>query len=247
MKVHTGAKYLLIILILPFTCVGQLTDTLSYKPAKKKFSRTELFVPSILIGSSLIAFTDNEVLDNEEFWEARGKHLSHFNSSADDYLQFAPASILFGAELFGEKGKNDLLNQALLLIKSEIIMNVIVQPLKKITRVERPDGSSHAAFPSGHTAEAFLLAEFLHKELGDKSIYYSIAGYSIASSVGLLRMANNKHWGSDVLAGAAIGIFSVEAAYSTHKYRWKKKSKTNLSFIPSYSNGTPLLMMNLSF
>ncbi len=247
MKVYISTGYLLIILILPFACCGQLADTLRYKSPKKKFTRTELFIPSILISSSLISFTDNEVLDNEEFLEARNSDLPRFHSSIDDYLQYAPASILFGAELLGEKGENDLLNQTILLVKSEIIMNVIVQPLKRITHVERPDGSSHYSFPSGHTAEAFLAAEFLNKELGDKSICYSIAGYSIATSVGLLRMANNKHWASDVLAGAAIGIFSVDVAYKTHQYRWKKKSKTNLSFISSYSNGEPLLMLNLSF
>src|SRR6185436_17598139 len=245
MKVYISPRCLLIILILPFASYGQFTDTLSNKPAKKKFSRTELFVPAILISSSLISFTDNEVLDNEEFLEVRSHNISHFNSSVDNYLQFSTVSILFGAELLGEKAKNDVLNQALLLIKSEIIVNVIIHPLKRITNVERPDGSGHSAFPSGHTAQAFLLAEFLNKELGDKSVYYSIAGYSIAASVGLLRMANNKHWASDVLAGAAIGIFSVDAAYSIHQYRWnkKKKSNTHLTFIPSYSNDALLLMM----
>ena len=49
-----------------------------------------------------------------------------------------------------------------------------VTALKRITNVERPDGSRFS-FPSGHTALAFSGAEFLFQEYKDKSIWYGIS------------------------------------------------------------------------
>lgn len=73
----------------------------------------------------------------------------------------------------------------------------------------RPDGSNNKSFPSGHTATAFMAATMLHKEYGGRSPWYSIAGYSMATVTGVSRMLNNKHWLSDVLVGAGIGILGV--------------------------------------
>jgi membrane-associated phospholipid phosphatase len=49
--------------------------------------------------------------------------------------------------------------------------------------------------------------------------------YSIAALVGVLRMANNKHYISDVLVGAGIGYLSMKTAYWTHRYKWNKKER----------------------
>jgi membrane-associated phospholipid phosphatase len=115
------------------------------------------------------------------------------------------------------------------------MMTVIVRVLKNSTDVTRPGGTNHQSFPSGHTAQAFVAATFLHKEFGDKSVWYSIGAYTMASTVGALRIMNNKHWISDVLAGAGIGILSTNMAYATHKYKWGKRP--NLVALPTYSNG----------
>jgi membrane-associated phospholipid phosphatase len=48
------------------------------------------------------------------------------------------------------------------------------------------------------------------------------ASYTVASSVGLLRVANNRHYISDVLVGAGIGYLSMKVAYWTHQYKWGK-------------------------
>ena len=55
---------------------------------------------------------------------------------------------------------------------------------------------------------------FLHKEYGlTRSPWYSVAGYSIATLTGAMRMLNNRHWISDVLVGAGIGVMSVDLGY----------------------------------
>jgi membrane-associated phospholipid phosphatase len=114
----------------------------------------------------------------------------------------------------------------------------MIFPLKKITREPRPDASSFDSFPSGHTAEAFMAATFLHKEYGKDHPWLSVAAYTTATGVGVLRVMNNRHWVSDVLVGAGIGVFSTNLAYLTHQYRWgKHKKKLQASIVPTFGQG----------
>lgn len=46
-----------------------------------------------------------------------------------------------------------------------------------------------------------------------RSPWYSVAGYTIATATAYSRLLNNRHWISDVLAGAGIGILSTELGY----------------------------------
>lgn len=63
----------------------------------------------------------------------------------------------------------------------------------------------------------------LTKEYGHKSSWIGIGAYSVASATGLMRMANNKHWLSDVLTGAGIGILSTEVGYYLADLIFKEK------------------------
>ena len=58
----------------------------------------------------------------------------------------------------------------------------------------------------------------------------------MATTVGVMRVLNNRHWVSDVLAGAGIGILSTNLAYLSHRYKWKNKN-SDLTVIPMYTNG----------
>ena len=77
----------------------------------------------------------------------------------------------------------------------------------------RPDGSTYNSFPSGHTAMAFTSATLLHKEYGYLSPWVSIAGYTAATITGISRALNNRHWLSDIVVGAGVGILSTEVGY----------------------------------
>ncbi len=92
-------------------------------------------------------------------------------------------------------------------------MATTVQVSKSTTHVWRPDGSNYHSFPSGHTATAFMTATMLSKEYGHLSPWVSVGAYSVATTTGLMRMANNKHWLSDVMVGAGVGIISTEFGY----------------------------------
>lgn len=90
----------------------------------------------------------------------------------------------------------------------------ITNGLKYSVKRLRPDRSEYNSFPSGHTATTFFAATLLHKEYGQTmSPWFSVAGYGIAAATGMARVAATRHWISDVMAGAGIGIFSGEFAY----------------------------------
>lgn len=76
----------------------------------------------------------------------------------------------------------------------------IVQGLKHAIDRERPNGEDHA-FPSGHSAAAFSGASYLHYRYGWQ---YGTPAYLAASVVGYSRIKADKHFVSDVIAGAAI-------------------------------------------
>jgi membrane-associated phospholipid phosphatase len=162
----------------------------------------------------------------------------------DNNLQFAPIAAVFVLKAFGVKSRSDILNQAIITAKTELLTNLIVHGMKNVIPSERPNGGAHS-MPSGHTAQAFLSATILDMEYRDTSPWISVSGYAVASATGMFRMVNNKHWISDVLIGAGIGIFSTKVVYFTHKYRWGKKSKIVIlpAIYPNGGGGVSFAMM----
>ena len=71
-----------------------------------------------------------------------------------------------------------------------------------------PFSTSTDAWPSGHTTTAFALAASLSDEIGSTPV--TIGLYSLATLTGWSRMNDNKHWLTDVVAGAAIGVTSAK-------------------------------------
>jgi membrane-associated phospholipid phosphatase len=68
--------------------------------------------------------------------------------------------------------------------------------------------SSNDAFPSGHTTMAFALAASVSDEI--HAWPATVGLFGAASLTGWSRINDNKHWLSDVLGGAAVGITSAK-------------------------------------
>lgn len=159
----------------------------------------------------------------------------------DDYAQYSPIAAVYGLNLAGYKGKNNLKDATLILVTSKIISTAGAQGIKRLAGRLRPDSSANNSFPSGHTTEAFANATFLFEEYKDKNIWIGIAGYAVASTTAYLRIYNNRHWLSDVVAGAGLGIASTKIAYWLYPKISKKlfkKNNTNTVLLPSYGNGS---------
>jgi hypothetical protein len=177
-------------------------------------------VPAVLIGYGVSVVDDRGFYSSYDARRDIQRNFPNFNSRLDDYMQWAPYLELGAVLAFGVESRNDRVNLALILVKSQAIMMSSVFIMKTLTRHERPDGSDFRSFPSGHTAQAFLAASIVHTELRDKSQWYGIGAYTLATTVGAFRMLNNKHWEADVFAGAGFGILSAHLAYLTHRHRW---------------------------
>ena len=197
-------------------------------------------VPVALIGYGISTINGHGFYSSYQAREEIGEHMGGFRTHADDFLQFWPYLELGAAALVGARTRDDRLNTLLLIGKAEAIMLTSVYALKYATNIERPNGAPHA-FPSGHTAQAFVAATIVNLELRDQSPWYGVGAYAVATGVGALRMLNNKHWESDVVAGAGIGILSAQLASLSHRYRWGRRSLlgAGTSLSPSYVGGAP--------
>jgi hypothetical protein len=213
------------------------TDTLA--PTSKKFNYKPLIIPAGLITYGFIGL-DNGQLDafNKDLRYELKEHIDS-KFTIDDISQYTPMATVYALNAMNIEGKNNFIDRTITIATAYIIMGITVNSLKQIAKIERPDGTSNNSFPSGHTATAFMGAEFLHQEYKDVSIWYSISGYTIASATGLFRVYNNRHWLTDVAAGAGIGILSTKAAYLLQPYLKRKlfKNKKDVSGIifPFYS------------
>ncbi|HAQ19864.1 MAG TPA: hypothetical protein DCR40_11610 [Prolixibacteraceae bacterium] len=85
------------------------------------------------------------------------------------------------------------------------------------------------SFPSGHTTAVFAVASVVATQYRDVK-WVPVAAYSVASLVGLSRVYDNKHWMTDVVAGAAVG--TLVGNLVSHR-----TSNSKLTVIPFRKNG----------
>src|SRR5262249_23758128 len=89
------------------------------------------------------------------------------------------------------------------IMRAQLLGQAYAQALKFTVQRERPDGSNHQSFPSGHSASAFATATVLQRHYGWK---VGIPATVVAGYVATARVHDNKHYLSDVIFGGALGI-----------------------------------------
>ena len=216
------------------------------------FVGVPVFVAGIIAKGEKKSFRQN-VKDN--------KHtlVTEFKTSIDNYTQFFGPALTTGLKIAGVEGRSSWGRYLASTAMSYGIMAAFVNGIKYTAKEMRPDGSTANSWPSGHTATAFVGATILHKEYGmTRSPWYSVAGYSVATATGIMRVLNNRHWVSDVLSGAGIGIMSGELAYALSDLLFKGKGllhgdisgNKNIIYNPSFfsvSMGIGFGSKNLDF
>jgi len=237
---------------------AQYTDSLSVKksvdslpstirwnspPLKRVFPYKQFIVPAVMVVYGVTTLHSdglqglNNKVKEELYTERSNKNAMHL----DNFLLYTPGIAVYALNAMGIKGKNNFRDRTMLFAMSQLIQSAIVYPVKSIAAENRPDGSNTMSFPSGHTAFAFASAEFMRQEYKDVSPWYGVAGYAAAAGTGFLRMYNNKHWLSDVVAGAGIGIMSTKIAYwiyPTIKRKLFKDKDVSTVVMPVYQDGS---------
>ena len=165
--------------------------------------------------------------------------LTDFKTGIDDYTQFFGPAMVVGLKLGGVEGRSDWPRLMASSLMGYAIMAGMVNGIKYTAKEMRPDGSTANSWPSGHTATSFVGATILHKEYGlTRSPWYSVAGYGVATATGVMRVLNNRHWISDVMSGAGIGILSGELGYALCDLLFKGKGLLRNDLVTTPENPT---------
>ena len=206
-------KFLLTILAILFVLPCSARSDSDSLAVRSNFKAGELIMPLSLIGAGTLGFVEPlkssrvEVRDFLSDW--RGTH----RTAVDDYLQYVPLASVYGCSLLGAEAKHNYVDRTLELATSYVAVGVLVNGIKYTVREPRPDGSAFNSFPSGHTATTFMGAELVRIEYGEDYPWLAVGAYTIATTVGVLRVYNNRHWFTDVFAGAGVGILSARIGY----------------------------------
>jgi len=134
---------------------------------------------------------------NDRFWE----NITHLGSP------YMLGIGVFGVSLSYLIESKKLMKSFLFATQSSVISTMIVLPLKYITNRERPNKEDRYSFPSAHSAIAFSFwgsfADVYSR--GVKKYIF----YTVPVLVAYSRLYLEKHWLSDVVGGAIIGLSSI--------------------------------------
>jgi membrane-associated phospholipid phosphatase len=145
--------------------------------------------------------------DPDARYEAATKSWAH-SEMVDVGESYADGACLAGLTAvtwgYGALAGNDRLRETgWYMAKGLVLDAVIVTALKSAVGRTRPDGSDTRSFPSGHTSTAFTTATVLSRRHGWK---IGLPAYGLASMAAVARIEDDRHYLSDVVAGAVLGI-----------------------------------------
>ena len=240
LRIRPSGSILLLVacaFLVPQAIYGLETDSLNRKPdiilhPSHGYSAANAFKTDFTyMGAGFIAAGFLVKSQKKEFRAMRHYFKPNFQTTWDNYTQYTPLIATWALKAFGVEGRSSWKRMATSNAFSALTMAFLVNSLKYSTKELRPDGTSRNSFPSGHTATSFVFATILHKEYGlTRSPWYSIAGYSVATTTGVCRILNNRHWINDVLVGAGIGILSTDIGYFVGDLLFKNKGIKHSSF-----------------
>lgn len=191
----------------PWVWEDQLKPTL-----KKSVDKTGL----IVAGSGLVAVEGVHQYDHK-IYAYNDEHRVLFDEkSAKQFgkLGNGVAGISIAAAQIYFDQSNGLKHARALLLTTTSQMSI-----SALVRRDRPNNTTDflpwpSSFPSGHSAAAFVTAGSLAYSYGWKA---GIPAYAVATSICLSRIRENRHWGSDVVAGAFIGTFWARASFNAEE------------------------------
>lgn len=196
---------------------------------------------ALIIGAIGVGIGGLSLADRDIRHEVRHRRKDSLDDAASAVSLFGYAPVLFGlnvgAIVVGEgikefSGDSKLLDSALLAAESQLITLAFSEGIAYATARSGPRDSSdpfrfqwgRSSFPSSHTSQAFAVAAVFSDRYGQP---VSAAAYGLAGLVGISRLIQDKHWASDVAAGAVLGWAIGKALSRRHS-----KPHSYLDFFP---------------
>lgn len=224
-----------------YSLLGNLKEDFTYiATSPSRIDKESALVTLGIIGTGVVLYTqDDKIRDYAQ---------DHQSSSADNISTIAEKfgnglyDLAFLA-LYGGGGyvlENEKMQEtSILSFESFIVANTIGTVVKSAAGRTRPNedegstefspfsfDSAHTSFPSGHTTSAFSIASVFADEYDEP--WVDVAAYGLASAVALQRVYDDKHWASDVFAGAVLGTVVGKSVVYLHK----DKKAGNVYLVP---------------
>lgn len=183
------------------------------------FGRHDLFFGAAFIGLGALAASNDRWITREAIERPTGgqQHLASAAQPLGNLNLVVPALLVtYGAARF--TGHRELAGSVarigLSVGTAGALTLVLKEAVGRSRPIEAPDDaddfhpfSGHASFPSGHTTLAFATATALDRETSARWVPW--IAYPVAALVGWSRVRQQEHWTSDVIAGAALGIWTA--------------------------------------
>ena len=248
MRLRLALSLLILCTGLRVQAQAPLADTVAVAPAPRNYKSVALriAVPSVLVGVGVLAHSPryNRVLcqAKQDVQEETQEVFGGFDAyGVDDYTRHVPLAVAYGLMATGHRGERTALGFTLIYLAAHELDQAVVSNLKRITAEPRPyNAADLSSFPSSHTSQAFLTATLLHEQYGRQYPWISVSGYAVATATGAMRVLGNKHWATDVLAGAGIGFLSAETVWHLYPALTRllpKGLSQKLLLVPTYAPG----------
>lgn len=239
LRLITRFVWMLWLALLPVTGWAQRGDSLRVTKPQAEFTPGS-YTPSVrrcILPVTLVAAGATGLAEPVKTWKidvqdrvyaVNPTHRFYF----DDYVQYVPLASALALDWAGVPARHDTWHRVMLSGTSYAAMCALSWGLKFSVTSMRPgvyygsylpgkmEGISpsltpnyYHSFPSGHTATAFLGAELVRLEYGADSPWAAVGAYAVATGIGCMRVYNQQHWCTDVLAGAGIGILSARIGW----------------------------------
>jgi membrane-associated phospholipid phosphatase len=242
---HINKEYLL----------SYVTDAADIATAPVRWDGKQWLGFAAFTGITLVLFTQDEAI--YDFY------MRNRNTTQDDISKYALdplgkwylAGLLGGMYIYGVAASDDHTETAALLTgKAVLLTGGYTFLLKGLFQRERPDDGNPAdplnwhgpsgswrdnSFPSGHSSVAFAAATVLSAYYHERR-WIGITAFSLASLVAVSRTYDNRHWASDVFAGAALGYAIGRLVYNNY-------NQSKINAVPFSSNGYTGLTLSYTF
>jgi membrane-associated phospholipid phosphatase len=223
-------------------------DSAATAQAHKKLRSAALriAIPSAIVGIGIMAHTPTY---SSTLCQVRHKMQAETQAifgktdfrGVDDYSRHLPLVTAYGLMATGHRGERTPLAFTLIYVLAHELDGTVVSNLKRVTAQGRPFNENvRTSFPSSHTSQAFLTATLLHEQYGRQYPWVSVTGYAMATATGTMRFIGNKHWVTDVMAGAAIGFLSAETVWHLYPALTKllpQRLAQKMLLVPTYTPG----------
>ncbi len=203
-------------------------------------TRSALILGGIVAGVGGLMVVDDDLQD---FFQRNRNGVTRDISNELDMLGSAPNVFLGNLGLIGagwwfreSEGGDKLLRTALISLEAQAFTESIGGVTKFVVGRARPSAGEgdqtydpfhgfDQAFPSNHAARAFAVATVFADRYEQP---VPILAYTLAALIGISRNELDRHWASDVFAGAALGFTMGKVLSWRHRYQ-----DNRLTFLPS--------------